>query len=306
MQLSIFDNLWDTDVTREEKAALIIDGDNLLNRAFYATRGSLKKASNGKHTNGIDLFLKMMIRYKMDLNITHLAVTFDKTRGFRQELYPGYKGSRKEKPEELTEQFPLLEEILKAMNVPVFVDEVTYEADDLIAALAKKLEPDMKVYLLSNDEDLLQLVSDRIIQIRRIGKDDIFYDGEYFQGEYDLLPKQMIDLKGLMGDTSDEYPGVPGIGEKGAIKLLKRYGTVEAIFDNLPTLPKELNRYKTKLEDGQEEGLLSKKLATLVNEIKVIDEIGEILVDWKVSSLIDYCYELELNTLRNQLEQGRY
>ncbi|WP_066297472.1 5'-3' exonuclease [Bacillus sp. FJAT-29937] len=306
MQMSIFDLVSHEEKDVSDNAALLIDGNNLLNRAFYATRESMKQSPNGKYTNGVNMFLQMMLKYKRDLNVSHLAVFFDKTRGFRENLYPGYKGTRNTQPEELKEQFPLLEELLKAMNVSVFADEEMYEADDLIASLAKQLESHMKVYLLSNDEDLLQLVTDQVIQICRKGKEDVFFDRDVFYQNYGLQPFQMIDLKGLMGDTSDEYPGVPGIGEKGAQKLLQKYGTVESIYDNLPTLPKEFNRYKKKLENGKDEGFLSKKLATLVSSIQVIENRSEIQIQWDMNSLLDYCRNLGLRRLQMEVESGRY
>ena len=306
MQMSLFDFEVNEEQAISDHAALLIDGNNLLNRAFYATRNSMKKSQVGIYTNGINMFLHMMLKYKRDLNASHLAVFFDKTRGFREKLFPGYKGTRNNQPDELKEQFPLLEELLKEMNVSVFADEENYEADDLIASVAKRLEPHMKVYLLSNDEDLLQLVSEKVIQICRKGKEDIYFDQKVFCQNYGFLPLQIIDLKGLMGDSSDEYNGVPGIGEKGALKLVQRYGTVESIYDNLSNFPKELNRYKEKLESGKEEGYLCKKLATLVSDINVFENKNEIQIQWNINSLLEYCRKLGLQRLLTEVESGKF
>jgi DNA polymerase-1 len=264
------------------------------------------KAPDGRYTNGINGFLKMILRYKTELNITHLMVVFDKGRGFRQELYPEYKGTRGSQPAELKEQFPLLEKILNEMGIKVYAND-QYEADDLIASLATELESKMRVYTLSNDKDLLQIVSDNIIQIVRSGKDDIYYDSQIFREKYDgLLPEQIIDMKALMGDSSDNIPGVPGIGEKRAKALIKTYGSIEALYENLSSLSKAM---REKLEEGRESGFLSKRLTILVKELSVLNQIDEVSYtcsDLSRSQFLNLCNELGLHTIINDVKRGKY
>lgn len=309
MQMSLFDSvLNDTEKETVESAALIVDGNNLLNRAYYATAldpNNLMKSPDGQYTNGVNMFLKMLFRYKTELDISHLAVVFDKGRGFRKDIFPEYKGTRGGQPDELKVQFPLLEKVLNQIGVPIYFDEV-YEADDLIASMAMKLQTDMKVYTLSNDKDLLQIVSDNIIQVCRKGKDDIFYDENRFKEDFNgLFPKQIIDFKALCGDTSDNIPGIPGIGDKGAMKMLLKLSTAESVIEQVPSLS-EFSRYKKKVEEGKELGLLSKKLATLVTDIPVINYANDIEVRVSLEEILNCCKELGLTRLMNEINQGKY
>ncbi len=296
MQLSLFEEERKEDPKQDHKRALLIDGNNVLNRAFYATAMSpvgKQTTLNGVHTNGVKGFIRMMLRYKKELQITHLAVFFDKGKGFRSKLYGDYKATRKQQPMELSEQFPLIEEVLKNMGVPVFYNS-DYEADDLISSAAKVLQSDMVVYTLSNDKDLFQIITDRVIQIVRKGSADVFYDKKKFLEDYEgLNPKQIIDLKAMEGDTADNIPGIHGIGEKGAKELLHTFGTIEAIMEAIPNLPKELNRYKAKLAKGKEEGLLFKKMVTLNDQLHVLSNTAEICCkDWNMEALKKDCVNL--------------
>lgn len=245
---------------------LLVDGDNLLNRAYYATINDNKKAPDGRLTNGVSTFLKMMFGYqkKYDANI---AVFFDLGKGFRKVIYPGYKDGRKEKPIELEQQFPTLKEVLVAANIPIFESDY-FEADDLIASSISQLSGHK--YILSNDKDLLQLVSNDVSVVKRGNKNlDTLMTPQEFANEYaGLTPLQIIDIKALAGDTSDNIKGVPGIGDKGAIKLVQYFGNVEKMIE-ATECPKELRRYFNKLDTGKEEAIFSKKLTTLRKDANI-------------------------------------
>lgn len=264
-QISLFDYQEKTHVEENRKGQtfenwLLVDGDNILNRTFHATKYELKTAPDGRHTNGVSAFLKMVFGYQRKYS-ANIVVYFDLGKGFRKELYPEYKDGRKEKPEELVEQFPTLKEVLLAADIPVFESDY-YEADDLIASSISKLKGHK--YVLSNDKDLLQLVTDDVTVIRKGNKNmDALITPDTFSSEYPgMIPLQIIDIKALAGDTSDNIKGVPGIGEKGAFSLVQYYGTVENMLDSTEC-PKELKRYYNKLFGAKEEAIFSKMLTTL-------------------------------------------
>lgn len=313
LQLSLFNDIEEQkNESVGEQVALIVDGNNVLNRAYYASAlnpDNIMKSPDGRYTNGVLGFLKMILKYKDELKATHLAVVFDEGRGFRQGLYQEYKGTRGKQPDELKEQFPLLRSILKGIGIPVFSHK-QYEADDLIASLARMLESDMKVFTLSNDKDLLQIVSNQVVQIVRDKKTDIYYNTEEFKSKYQgLEPIQIIEIKALMGDSSDNIPGVPGIGEKGAMGLIKAFQTIESLFESMDNLPKEFNRYKKKLEEGKASGVLSKTLTTLKSDICPIEHKDDILYQSKKEHneyLKEACSELGFQSFLSDLNLGKY
>lgn len=245
---------------------LVIDGNNLLNRCYYATAHSprgILQSPDGRYTNGIVSFLRMMLNYEKSLN-ARAVVMFDEGKSYRKEIYPEYKDGRKDSPVELKEQFPLLQEILKHANVPVF-SNAEYEADDLIASFAEQVEE--PVYILSNDKDTYQLITERISVIARKGKIDVFMTPEQFGEEYPgLEPMQIVDVKALAGDSSDNIKGVPGIGDKGAKSLIQYFGTIEKLIE-AKEFPQPLKRYKTKIDEAKDSAVFAKKLTTLHRDI---------------------------------------
>lgn len=286
IQMSLFDS-----PKKVEKAYLLIDGNNLLHRCYYATaHANLRRTSDGVYTNAVFLFLKMMARYKTELN-AHVAVAFDEGKGFRKELYDAYKEGRSETPDQLKSQFPIIKEILEAIGVPVYSD-AQYEADDLLASLAEKVsEP---VYILTNDRDLLQAVSEQVTVIVRKGKDDLYITPERFKVLYSgLTPKQIVDYKAIVGDSSDNIPGIQGIGEKGAIALLNTFGKIESMIDSIGSFPKEVKRYENKVEKGKESAILAKKLTTLHRNV----DIQPKNIDFNKEQWEDYCVKYEMSTL---------
>lgn len=247
-----------------QEKLVLIDGNSIINRAFYG----LPELSNSKgvHTNAVYGFMNILLKIMGQEKPSYLVVAFDlKGATFRHEMFAEYKGNRKGMPDELAEQMPLLKELLAAMKISI-VELAGYEADDLLGTLAKRgEEAGMEVSVISGDRDLLQLVTEhvmvRIPKTKSSGTEVEDYRPEDVKEKYQLTPRQIIDLKALMGDSSDNYGGVPGIGEKGATKLLVEFGSVEEAYSRI----EEISGTKTKnaLRDHYEKALLCKKLATI-------------------------------------------
>ena len=249
---------------------LIIDGSSLIHRAFFALPPLTTR--KGQHTGAVYGFLRMFHKLLQDVKPRWVAAAFDKSRiTFRTKLYADYKGQRKPTPPELKEQFPLCMEVLRSMGVPALeLDD--YEADDIIGTFAKKADPSVEVYIVTGDRDELQLIDDRTrVMYTKKGISDIkLYDKAAFAEDYEgLIPMQLIDLKGLMGDTSDNIPGVPGVGPKTALKLIAEYGSVENVIAHVEEVKGK--SLKEKLVNNREQALLSKELATIYTEVPGLD-----------------------------------
>ncbi|MBD0381318.1 DNA polymerase I [Paenibacillus sedimenti] len=249
---------------------IIIDGNSIANRAFYAL--PLLSNSSGLHTNAVYGFTTMLLKLIEEEKPTHFLVAFDAGKiTFRHKEYTEYKGGRAKTPPELSEQFPLIKELLKAFQIPQF--ELTgYEADDIIGTLTRIAdERGEKVLLVSGDKDMLQLASDNVtVAITRKGITEVErYNPEEIKEKYGLTPNQIIDLKGLMGDTSDNIPGIPGVGEKTALKMLHEFGTVEEVLANTASLK---GKMKEKVEEHAQDAIMSKELATIFREVPMETE----------------------------------
>jgi DNA polymerase-1 len=250
-----------------EPKLLLLDGNSLANRAFYAVH--LFSTSDGTFTNAVYGFLTMLYKLLDEEKPDYVAVAFDKgSATFRHQQYTDYKGTRKGAPEEFKPQLDLLREVLTALNIPWFrMDEV--EADDILGTLAKQAQAQgVSALIVTGDRDALQLVDEKITTVytKKGISETIRYTPETLQAEYGLTPSQIIDLKALMGDPSDNIPGVPGVGEKTAKKLLEEYGTVEGVYAHLDEIKGAL---RTKLETGLESAKLSKWLATIKTDAPV-------------------------------------
>ena len=249
------------------KKIVLIDGHSILNRAFYGLPDMT--TSQGEHTNAILGFLNIMLRILEEEKPDYLAVAFDTHHPtFRHEMFTEYKGTRKGMPEELREQVPVMKEVLKAMKITV-IEKPGYEADDVLGTLAKTAEREgNRVALVSGDRDLLQLASKkikiRIPKTKRTGTEIEDYLEENVIAQYHVTPEQFIDLKGLMGDASDNIPGVPGIGEKTAGKLIEAYHSIENIYEHLEEMAP--GKITTALKENRELAFLSKKLATICTD----------------------------------------
>ena len=249
---------------------LIIDGSSLIHRAFFALPPLTNR--KGQHTGAVYGFLRMFHKLLQDVQPRWVAAAFDKSRKtFRSKLFADYKGQRKPTPPELKEQFPLCMEVLQTMGIPALeLDD--YEADDIIGTFAKKADPAVEVYIVTGDRDELQLIDGRTrVMYTKKGISDIkLYDEAAFAEDYEgLAPLQLIDLKGLMGDTSDNIPGVPGVGPKTALKLIAEYGSVENVLANVDGIKGK--SLQEKLANNKEQALLSKELATIYTEVPGLD-----------------------------------
>lgn len=249
---------------------VLIDGHSILNRAFYGVPDLSNSA--GLHTNAVFGFLNILFKILEEEKPEYLAVAFDvKAPTFRHERYREYKGTRKPMPEELRQQVPVMKEVLEAMGI-VIMEKPGYEADDILGTLAKSAEKDkIAVSLVSGDRDLLQIATDTIkIRIPKTkgGKTEIEdYYAKDVEEKYQVTPLQFIDLKALMGDTADNIPGVPKVGEKTATQLMVQFGSLEGIYDHLEEISKKA--IKESLEQNRELADLSKELATIKTDSPV-------------------------------------
>lgn len=258
------------------KKIVLIDGHSILNRAFYGLPDLT--TSKGEHTNAVLGFINIMFKILEEEKPDYLTVAFDTSHPtFRHEMFTAYKGTRKGMPEELREQVPVLKEVLKAMNITA-IEKPGFEADDILGTLAVKAEKEGNlVSLVSGDRDLLQLASEkikiRIPKTKRTGTEIEDYLAPDVYEKYHVTPKQFIDLKGLMGDASDNIPGVPGIGEKTAGKLIEAYQSIENIYEHIDEMP--ANKATSNLRENKELAFLSKQLATICTECEIDFNIEE-------------------------------
>lgn len=247
---------------------LIIDSNSILNRAYFALPPMVTQ--DGQHTNAIYGYLNMLLKIKEELDPDFIVATFDrKAPTFRHQQYDNYKAGRKGMDEELAQQLAPMKEILDAMSISILEID-GYEADDLIGTLSLEAEKrGIETYILSGDKDNLQLASalTRVVITKKGITDKAIYDAEAFFAEYGITPTQFIDMKGLMGDKSDNIPGVPGIGEKTALQLIKDYGSMEGVYENLEAITKP--KQKQNLIDHMEDAFFSKKLATIMRDVPV-------------------------------------
>ncbi len=269
---------------------VLIDGNNLIFRSYYATayRGELLTNSKGLPTNAIYAYVQMLIKIIAEEKPTHIMVAFDKGKTFRHESYDDYKGGRNETPSELKQQIPYAKQITRAMGITVEELE-NYEADDIIGTYSKKIETE--VLLVSSDRDLLQLISPNVKMKLLKMKDFIYYDEKSFYEDYGIKPIEVIDLKALMGDSSDNIKGVTGIGEKTALKLIKEYHTIDNLYKNIDNLK---GKIKENLLNDKESAYKSLELATIYLNVPIEVNLEKIV--YKGSD------EEELNSLLKELE----
>lgn len=241
---------------------VLIDGNSILYRAFFAL--PLLNNDKGVYTNAVYGFTTMLMKILETEEPTHILVAFDAGKTtFRHETYQEYKGGRQKTPPELSEQFPLVKELLDASSIKHY-ELSNYEADDIIGTLARAAEKEaFDVRVISGDKDMLQLVTDRIhVQLTKKGLSDIdTYTPTFMKEKMEVNPDQIIDMKALMGDSSDNIPGIPGIGQKTAVKLLNQFQTLEKIFDNVESVTAK--KLKEKLENHQDDAYMSKQLVTI-------------------------------------------
>ncbi|SFM07523.1 DNA polymerase I [Pelosinus propionicus] len=247
---------------------IIIDGSSLVHRAFYALPPLT--TGNGQYTNAVYGFTTMLVKLLGELKPDYMVVAFDKGKiTFRNDVYADYKAQRKPTPRELSEQFPLTKEVLAALGITQ-LEEAGYEGDDIIGTLAAKAgKAGHEVIIVTGDRDALQLISSHTkVMLTKKGISDMdTFDTDAFLAKYNVTPQQQIDLKGLMGDTSDNIPGVPGVGEKTAIKLIAEYGSIENVLENIENISGK--KLQENLRNNKELALLSKQLATIKCDMNI-------------------------------------
>lgn len=278
---------------------ILIDGNSILNRAFYGTMASkLMVTEDGTYTNAIYGFLSIMFKIIDDIKPEYMVVTFDlKAPTHRHKLYDGYKANRKGMPNELASQMPILKEILKAMNIKV-IEKEGYEADDILGTLAKwGQSKNLDVTILTGDRDSFQLIDEHIkvrIPHTSQGKTETEdYTVEKVLEKYGLPPKKLIEVKGLAGDASDNIPGVPGIGEKTAINLIKQYGSIDQVYKKINEFK---GKQKEKLEQNKELAILSRTLGTIDVKAPIEKNLKEMrLSEWDKQKVLELFIKLKLN-----------
>lgn len=284
---------------------ILVDGNNLLFRSYYATayNGNLMKNSKGFPTNGLYGFANMINKIVNEEKPTYMIVAFDKGKTFRHEKYGDYKGGRGETPDELKLQFPLAKEMLTYMGIKYYEID-NYEADDIIGTFADycNSDPNFVGTIISSDKDLLQLISNDITIKLLKQKDYILYNRDSFYEDYGIEPINIIDLKALMGDSSDNIPGVKGIGEKTALKLLQEYKSLDGIYENIDNIS---GKVKEKLINDKENAYMSYDLATIIRNVPMEITIDDIKINKSDSMKLNNLYrELEFYSFIKKEEQN--
>ena len=282
---------------------ILIDGNSLSYRAFYAMPALQNKS--GLYTNSVYGFTLMLERMLEDIKPKYALAAFDKGKQtFRHKTYQEYKGTRDKTPSELVEQFGYVRELLDSYGIK-YEEHFDYEADDIIGSYAKLAEKaGLEVIIISGDKDLTQLASDNItIYYTRRGVTEVdHYTPEFINEKYGLSPEQIIDMKGLMGDKSDNIPGIAGIGEKTAIKLLAEYKTVENVLDNIDNISGK--KLKERLAEGKEDALLSKELATIFTEVPVENKLEDLTFSENRSKKKELFEKLEFVSFLKKLAEN--
>lgn len=278
---------------------VLIDGNSILNRAFYGTMASkMLMTEDGTYTNAIYGFLNIMFKIMEDIKPEYMVVTFDlKVPTHRHKLYERYKANRKGMPNELASQMPILKEILEAMHIKV-IEKEEYEADDILGTLAKwGQKKNLEVTILTGDRDSFQLIDEHIkvrIPHTTQGKTETEdFTVEKVLEKYELPPQKLIEIKGLAGDSSDNIPGVPGVGEKTAINLIKEYRSIEAIYRNIDKIKGKL---KEKLEQNESQAYLSRTLGTIDTKAPIEKKLEDMkIVEWDKQKVVDLFTKLKFN-----------
>lgn len=284
---------------------VLVDGNSIMNRAFYGIMSSkMLTTSDGTHTNAVYGFLAILFKIEEDLNPDYLAVAFDlKGPTKRHEMYEGYKANRHGMPDELAEQMPIIKDVLKAMNVPI-IEKQGYEGDDILGTLSQKAEEHgINVTILSGDRDTFQLTSDKVtvrIPRTKAGKtENEDYDRNRVIDEYGIEPEQLIEVKGLMGDSSDNIPGIPGVGEKTALTLIKHYKTIENLYNEVENNEKLIDvkgKLREKIVNNKDLAFLSKELGTIDRQAPIEEDIEDLkLKEWNKNEVYNLFKYLKFN-----------
>ena len=283
------------------KKVILIDGNNLLFRSYYATAysGNILRNSKGFPTNALFGFINMLNKIINEENPNYMMIAFDKGKTFRHEKYEVYKDGRKETPLELKQQFPVAKEISRTMGIKCFEID-NYEADDIIGTFAKEVDKDDEFIatIISSDKDLLQLISNDV-EVKLLKTNDyIRMNEKTFFDTYGITPPRMVDLKSLMGDSSDNIPGVKGIGEKTALKLLHEYSTLDGIYENIENIK---GSTKNKLEKYKDDAYFSYELATIYKDVPIDTNLLNIKYEGITDEFIPLLEEYEFYSIIKKL-----
>ena len=282
---------------------VLIDGNSIMNRAFYGIMGSkMLTTKDGKYTNAVYGFLAILFKLLDDIQPQYMAVAFDlKAPTARHKMYEGYKANRHGMPDELAEQMPIIKEVLRAMNIDI-IEMEGYEADDILGTLSCYGEAqNLNVTILSGDRDTFQLATDRVtirIPHTKGGKTETDeYNREKIIEKYGLEPKQLIEVKGLQGDASDNIPGVPGVGEKTALKLVQKYGSIENLYKKIEEGQDDLKgKQREKIVENKELAELSRTLGTINTKVPIKDDLTDLKVEeWDKEKVLELFKNLNFN-----------
>ena len=286
----------------ERPVLYLIDGHALAYRSYFALQQGGFATSTGESTSAIYGFTRTLLDVLEHHKPQYLAVTFDKGLSAREEIYSEYKATRESMPEDLSSQFARIFEIVEAFNIPMLTMD-NMEADDVIGAISKQaVEMGLDVHIATGDRDILQLLSPHVrVQLPRRGGDDEVLDEAAFRERFGLEPGQLVDLKAMMGDSSDNIPGVKGVGQKGATKLLKQYGTLENIYEHLDEIG---TRARNCLIAGREMAFLSRRLATIMTDLPIeLDLDACVGQDFSIKPVDEIFAQLEFRSLRDRLHR---
>ena len=282
---------------------VLVDGNSIMNRAFYGIMGSrMLTTKDGKYTNAVYGFLAILFKLLEDVDPKYIAVAFDlKAPTARHKMYEGYKANRKGMPDELAEQMPMIKEILRAMNIDI-VEMEGYEADDVLGTLSCYGEKQgLDVIILSGDRDTFQLATDKVtirIPHTKAGKSETDeYNKKKIKEKYGIKPKQLIEVKGLQGDTSDNIPGVPGVGEKTALKLIQEYGSIDNLYKKIEEGKDNLKgKQREKIIENKDLAILSRTLGTINVNVPIKDDLSDFKVEeWDKEKVLEIFKELNFN-----------
>ena len=282
---------------------VLVDGNSIMNRAFYGIMGSkLLTTKDGKYTNAVYGFLAILFKLLDDIQPQYMAVAFDlKAPTARHKMYEGYKANRHGMPDELAEQMPIIKEVLRAMNIDI-IEMEGYEADDILGTLSCYGEAkNLDVTILSGDRDTFQLATDKVtirIPHTKGGKTETDeYNREKIIEKYGLEPKQLIEVKGLQGDASDNIPGVPGVGEKTALKLVQKYGSIENLYKKIEEGQDDLKgKQREKIVENKELAELSRTLGTINTKVPIKDDLTDLKVEeWDKEKVLELFKNLNFN-----------
>ncbi|WKX02698.1 5'-3' exonuclease [Candidatus Mycoplasma mahonii] len=285
---------------------MLIDGNSLMYRAYFGSAygpAGILTNSKGFPVNAISVFNRMISKLLRNYDPSHLFIAFDSgKKTFRHDKLESYKGGRKSTPHELIKQFPVVKEMLNIMNIKHFeMDQI--EADDIIGTLSVKLPDNDSILVVSSDRDLYQLVKEnvKVILPQNGVKEDIVLDMDNFECINGYLPNQVIHMKAIVGDASDNLSGVKGIGEKGALKLINKYKTIESVYEHIDDFTQGI---KDKLIASKENSFLCKELATLVFDVDVPFVLDDLMFEEKSSlSLVNFFNDLEIKSLVSKYEK---